>query len=288
MNKKIVFAVLAVIVLTLSCSFFVACDDKDEAKVLFFDDFDGELDTSVWNVHHELRRGGYWDKDQAFTKDGNLVLRTVKKEDGKYYMGAIDTMNKYETHFGYFEAKVLLPKASGIWAAFWLMPQGMMNGNPTKDVSVCGAEIDIMESPYYNPITVPGVMPDDKDTYQCAVHVGDYGDNYLHTEELVNSYRANGVDVNIYDGWHTFGLDWTSEYYRFYYDRQLVFEITDKQLISTVQDDYLFLSIEIGGSDGVADKPSFIFANGVKKNPDGTFPIDFLVDYVAVYSKRPF
>ncbi len=288
MNKKIVFAVLVVLVLTLSCSFFVACNDKDGAELLFFDDFDGELDTNVWNVHHELRRGGYWDKDQAFTKDGNLVLRTVQKEDGKFYMGAIDSMNKYETHFGYFEAKVLLPKASGIWAAFWLMPQGMMNGNPTSDVSITGAEIDIMESPYYNPIGLKNVMPTDKDTYQCAVHVGDYEDNYLKKETLINSDKVSGVDVNIYDGWHTFGVDWTSEYYRFYYDRQLVFEITDKRYISTVQDDYLFFSIEIGGSNGEAAKPDFLFANSVFENPEGTFPIDFLVDYVAVYSKCPF
>ena len=197
-------------------------------------------------------------------------------------------MNKFETHFGYFEAKVLLPKASGIWAAFWLMPQGMMSGNPTSDVSITGAEIDIMESPYYNPIGLNGVMPTDKDTYQCAVHVGDYGDNYLKKETLVNSDKVSGVDVNIYDGWHTFGVDWTSEYYRFYYDRQLVFEITDKRYISTVQDDYLFFSIEIGGKNGEAAKPDFLFANSVFENPEGTFPIDFLVDYVAVYSKRPF
>ena len=286
MNKKIVFAVLVVLVLTLSCSFFVACNDKE--NLVFFDDFNGELDTTYWNVHNALRRGGYWDKDQAFTKDGNLVLRTVQKEDGKFYMGAIDTMNKFETHFGYFEAKVLLPKASGIWAAFWLMPQGMMSGNPTSDVSITGAEIDIMESPYYNPIGLNGVMPTDKDTYQCAVHVGDYGDNYLKKETLVNSDKVSGVDVNIYDGWHTFGVDWTSEYYRFYYDRQLVFEITDKRYISTVQDDYLFFSIEIGGKNGEAAKPDFLFANSVFENPEGTFPIDFLVDYVAVYSKRPF
>ena len=90
MNKKIVFAVLLVLVLTLSCSFFVACNDKTPENLrdvdkdsteyrVFFDDFNGELDTTYWNVHHELRRGGYWDKDQAFTKDGNLVLRTVQK-----------------------------------------------------------------------------------------------------------------------------------------------------------------------------------------------------------------
>ena len=131
-------------------------------------------------------------------------------------------------------------------------------------------------------------MPTDKDTYQCAVHVGDYGDNYLKKETLVNSDKVSGVDVNIYDGWHSFGVDWTSEYYRFYYDRQLVFEITDKRYISTVQDDYLFFSIEIGGENGEAAKPNFAFANSVFKNPKGTFPIDFLVDYVAVYSKRPF
>ena len=299
MNKKIVLAVLLVLVLTLSCSFFVACNDKTPENLrdvdkdsteyrVFFDDFNGELDTTYWNVHHELRRGGYWDKDQAFTKDGNLVLRTVQKEDGKFYMGAIDTMNKFETHFGYFEAKVLLPKASGIWAAFWLMPQGMMSGNPTSDVSITGAEIDIMESPYYNPVGLNGVMPTDKDTYQCAVHVGDYGANYLKKETFVNSDKVSGVDVNIYDGWHSFGLDWTSEYYRFYYDRQLVFEITDKKYISTVTKDYLFLSIEIGGKNGEAAKPDFLFANSVFENPEGTFPIDFLVDYVAVYSKRPF
>lgn len=295
MNKKITVTVLLIVVLTLCCSFFAACNDtessvrdvdKDSTEHrIFFDDFDGELDTSVWNVHHELRRGGYWDKDQAFTKDGNLVLRTVQKEDGKYYMGAIDTLGKFETNFGYYEAMCYLPKASGIWAAFWLMAQSM--GAPTSDVSIAGAEIDIMESPYYNPITMGNAMPKDKDTYQCAVHVGDYGDNYIKKENFINS-NTTDVDVNIYDGWHSFGLDWTSEYYRFYYDRKLVFEITDKKYISTVTKDYLFLSIEIGGQNGEAAKPDFLFANSVKNNPDGTFPIDFLVDYVAVYSKCPF
>ena len=110
---------------------------------------------------------------------------------------------------------------------------------------------------------------------------------YIKKETFINS-KVSGVDVNIYDGWHSFGLDWTSEYYRFYYDRQLVFEITDKKYISTVTKDYLFLSIEIGGKNGEAAKPDFWFANSVSENPKGTFPIDFLVDYVAVYSKCPF
>lgn len=157
------------------------------------------------------------------------------------------------------------------------------------DIATGGAEIDIMESPYYRPF----LNAFRTDTYQCAVHVGNYDSSdptmYKKTENFVStSSNASGVPVTLYDGnWHTFGLDWTEDYYRFYYDRQLVFEVTDKSLISSV-DSYLFLSIEIGGRDGVASKPDFLFANDVAENPEGTFPIDFLVDYVAIFSQRPF
>lgn len=221
------------------------------------------------------------------TENGNLVIRTVEK-DGTFYTGAVDSMNKKELLFGYFEARCYLPKASGIWSAFWLMPQGMMYDAPTSDVSVCGAEIDIMESPYFNPVNnLLSKQLIENETYQCAVHVGDYKKNYIKKEQFINTQTAK-TQVDIYDDWHTFGLDWSKDYCRFYFDRKLVFEITDKKYISTVEKDYLFLSVEVGGKNGVAQKPDFFFANSVFENPEGTFPVDFLVDYVAVYSKCPF
>lgn len=128
---------LICVILVLCCIFattLTACSDDSEAinvfrpneteqaYLTFLDDFTDDLNTNVWNVHDELRRGGYWDKDQAFTKNGNLVLRTVEI-DGKYYMGAIDTFGKLETHHGYYEARCILPKACGIWSAFWIMPR---------------------------------------------------------------------------------------------------------------------------------------------------------------------
>lgn len=293
MKKMIVCALALVIV----CS-FVLCScgesetpkfsEKEKSLMVFLDDFDTALDTSVWNVHDEIRRGGYWDDECAYTKDGMLVLSTVEK-DGTYYMGAIDSLGKYENHYGYYEARCYLPKASGIWSAFWLMPQTMKDAT-TNDVTICGAEIDILESPYYNPNTMPqfeNLMPSNMDTYQCAVHVGDYDKVYYKSENFINSRNQYGVDVNIYDGWHTYGVEWTQDYYKFYFDRQVVYEITDKKLISPL-DNYLFLSVEIGGSQGVAAKPDFFFANSVDKNPAGTFPIDFLVDYVAAFSEKPF
>ena len=196
MHKKIILAAAIALIAILSLSFFTACDDEEvQARAIdldsaqyriFFDDFDGELDTTVWNTLHERRKGGYWDKDQVLTENGNLVIRTVEK-DGTFYTGAVDSMNKKELLFGYFEARCYLPKASGIWSAFWLMPQGMMYDAPTSDVNVCGAEIDIMESPYFNPVNnLLSKQLIENETYQCAVHVGDYKKNYIKKEQFIN------------------------------------------------------------------------------------------------------
>ena len=105
MHKKIILAAAIALIAILSLSFFTACDDEEvQARAIdldnaqyriFFDDFDGELDTTVWNTLHERRKGGYWDKDQVLTENGNLVIRTVEK-DGTFYTGAVDSMNKKE------------------------------------------------------------------------------------------------------------------------------------------------------------------------------------------------
>ena len=111
MNKRRMMIALALaIAFLISGVTLVACDDEYECKArravdndnaelrVFFDDFEEELDTDVWNVHHEIRKGGYWDSEQAFVEDGNLVLRTVEK-DGSYFSGAIDTMSNFERVF---------------------------------------------------------------------------------------------------------------------------------------------------------------------------------------------
>ncbi len=50
----------------------------DDMQLVFEDNFDGELDKSVWKTSFEqpIRRGGYWTDEQTFTKDGNLIIRT--------------------------------------------------------------------------------------------------------------------------------------------------------------------------------------------------------------------
>lgn len=58
-------------------------------QLVFEDNFDGELDKSVWKTSFEqpIRRGGYWTDEQTFTKDGNLIIRTEYLENGKHGNG---------------------------------------------------------------------------------------------------------------------------------------------------------------------------------------------------------
>ncbi len=297
--KKIATIICTIIIVCSIAMCFVACGetgndgdvpqtlgftDADNQYLVLYDDFTAEtLNSEVWNVYgsngEHIRRGGYWDPNQVLVENNRLIIRTTEK-DGKYYTGAIDTKDKFERGYGYYEARCILPKATGLWSAFWLMSVEMEDGNnKSSDVTLVGAEIDIMESPYYKSVG--------KEKYQCAVHIGDYDKNYIKKEQLVSKTK-NDTDVSLYDSkWHTYGVDWSESGYRFYYDRQLVFEITDSKYISPLKD-FLFLSVEIGGSNGEANAMPFALGQKMDKNEDGTFPVDFEVDWVAVYSQKPF
>ena len=317
-----------VAVLMLVCSIalcFVSCNenplndepkevrgftDKDNQYLVKYDDFDStEINSELWNVYGpdsqgnpHIRRGAYWDPRQVFTENNALVIRTQKREDGYLYTGAIDSNGKFMSSYGYYEARCKLPKASGLWSAFWLMAPNMYS----SDVTVSGAEIDIMESPFYINGEVSGM-------YQYNVHVGDYGDNYLMYSDfktgygpvnMVNYSNVLGTeeDVSLYDDWHTYALEWTETYYKFYIDRILVATITDMRFVSPLED-FLFLSVEVDGAekqtkdaDGnvIKREPDAftkqfpLFTQSITENPESNFPSDFLVDWVAVYSQKPF
>lgn len=302
--KKTALFVCAILIVCILCSCLVACGEKEKEEVLGFtdidnqylliyDDFTGDtLNSELWNVYGSngecVRRGGYWDPNQVLVQNNRLVIRT-SEIDGKYYTGAIDSKDKFEQGYGYYEARCKLPKATGLWSAFWLMSVEMEDGiNDSPDVNKVGAEIDIFESPFYN-----GGLGND--FYQFNIHVGDYGNNYIqygskHLGENAVHYSTvvgSKDTLSIYDDWHTFALEWTEGYYKFYIDRYLVGEVTDSRFISPLKD-FLFLSVEVNGSNGVAEGMQFFGGLPISENENGTFPVDFEVDWVAVYSQKPF
>ena len=101
----------------------------------FDEEFDGKkLDSSKWNAVGK----NYYDAQSRFVKENVIVgdgvarLRYEKtpgawasKADGnqtQYATGFLDTFGKWTQRYGYFEARMKLPRSPGLWPAFWMMP----------------------------------------------------------------------------------------------------------------------------------------------------------------------
>lgn len=251
------------------------------AELVWHDEFDGNaLDAEKWTVQQGEdgsalpRRGGYWTGDAVSVSDGKLTIKTYRSSDGGFYSGAVQTDGKYESKYGYYEVRCKLPKAYGIWSAFWLMPGGDLMATENPDASVAGAEIDVFESPAYP-----------YDLVQQAIHVGGYGENHrsaINLKWLITSYG------NVYDEFHTYGVYWTEDIYIFYVDGQEVWKTSMNENVSKVAE-YLILSVEVGGNvvDGVP-VPGNAWGNPIFKSPDTadndwTESVEFVIDYVRHY-----
>ena len=256
--------------------------DLSGMELVFSEDFDGELDRSVWNTSGDRpeRRGGYWAEEQCFTQDGNLIIRTEYKEDGKYgpgwYTGTCSTRGLKEYTYGYYEVRCKAPAAEGLWSAFWLQAEALAQGRFTDD-GKSGAEIDIMESPYYNDPEMPAETY--RNTTMHTLHVNGYGDE--HQSRISSQYQ---VQNDMYSEFNTYGLMWTEDEYIFYVNGQETWR-TDWG-VSQVPE-FLWLSVEVAGDTHSADPENtdnkFCFSGDIRNNAEGTFPIDFVVDYVRVY-----
>lgn len=295
MKKTILL--ITVILTTICMTFsFVACKkmpkvvnpnaDKpinlDNMTLVFEDEFDGpKIDDTTWSswFDFEERRGGYWHEDQCFTENGNLIIRTEYKEDGEYgagwYTGMIRTRNLKEFKYGYFEVKCKVPAAEGLWSAFWMQNDNMLGEETNGGKN--GAEIDIMESPYYN----DPKMPADKyrNTTMHTIHIDGYGEKY--DCRLSDQYL---VQKNMYEEFNTYGLLWTENEYVFYVNR----EETWRTKFGVAQvPEYLWLSVEVAGKmfTGDPSNPDNVnsFAGEITNNDKSIFPVDFVVDYVRVY-----
>lgn len=285
-SRKFLAAVLAAVMTVAAAAFVLAaCNDGDNsngAKLIFSDEFDTELNTDLWTVKDELRKGGYWDDEAVFTENGNLVIRTSYDEERNTFLtGAVTTEKSFLHHYGYYEARVKAPEAAGIWSAFWIMCDKMGDENP--DASVGGAEIDIYESAYY-PATANWLAD-----FQAAIHVGGYGSNWIRNEHMFSAPQKEGIG-HAYEDWYVFALDWQPDGYKFYMNNELIWETDCDDNVSSV-DSYVFLSVEVNGSNGNPNgTPQFpLNGNALKQNGDLSeiFPADFLVDYVRVWDKNP-
>ena len=245
--------------------------DMDKFSITFEEEFEGELDRSVWSGHYQYgnttvtRKGSYWNQYLATTKDGNLVIPVTYLEDGMggkgagWYSAGIDTdsdsPNGFSQKFGYFECRCILPKGEDIWSAFWLMNSGVFNEDGSgRD----GTEIDIFESDCYG------------DMFENAVTSNLHFDSYNEAHQKLGA-RQFLLKNNPYEEYNTYGLEWNENEYIFYINGVETFR-TDFGGVSQ-NEEYLILSVEMKGEDGVP----------LYREDASAQEAEFIVDYVRVY-----
>ena len=240
--------------------------------------FDGPaIDLKRWNIYGP----NYWDKATHWTKDdlllegGTAKLRFERKRgfhndssdpnaplqnltgkrESDYACGYLDSWNKFTQRYGYFEARVKLPRVPGLWPTFWMVSGRDGEKQCGGDTGNGGMEMDIMEH-----LTRWGPY-----RYNIALHRDGYG----------KDHKAIGSDC-IYvqadkDGFITPGLLWTPGVMVFYCNGKELWRWEDSR-VCTVQA-YFIIEVTTGGWDN----------NAVD---DKQLPADYLLDYVRVWQRQ--
>lgn len=192
------------------------------------------------------------------------------KKAYNYTSGRINTQNKHDFTYGYFEAKARVPEGQGYLPAFWLMSsdEGIYGQWPK-----CG-EIDIME-----------VKGQDTKTSYHTIHYG-YNANTGHREDQ-HTVELKEDEKDFYEAYHTYGLEWEPGKLTWYLDGEVIGTsdewFTGRDETSEItypapfdQEFYVILNLAVGGSwVGYPDQDVV----------DDMANQSFDVEYVRVYQK---
>lgn len=214
-------------------------------KLSFSDEFSGNaLNTSKWNY------GFGWGSpySNAFLectspsqvrvssgvltitpKNEALTIDTCKRgpnDYGKYTSGALQTRNKFSQQHGYFEVRMKGAQGSGFVSAFW--------GKRADDT--WPPEIDVVE-----------ILGKNKRYYHTVHHVSPY----TGSTDRWNSGN-NFAEFDPTAGFHTYGVEWSPTFIKWYVDGKLVKTYQDYPNIPSVmsmvngQAFYWILNLHIG------------------------------------------
>lgn len=278
-------------------------------ELTFEDNFD-TLDLTKWKIDCGERRAAYNvdDPDVVFVKDGKLYIRTLWKK-GKFgegwYTGFLESSRTVHSECafppsyrgfsqtgGYFEVRCKVARSTGIWSAFWLMPDNdiAFSDQDRQWTGKDGVEIDVMESPHSFHL-----LERQKNQNIHVIHADGYDDR-------LKSLSSPAFYVpKTYEEFHTYSLLWDTDKYQFFIDGHMTWETRhiykghDMGICKVPE--YLLLTTEVAGCiengvviEGKTRNPQngklekFWCGNPAKNNKSR--PYDFIVDYVRCYQKK--
>jgi beta-glucanase (GH16 family) len=197
----------------------------------FSDEFNGaSVDLTKWTIDNSTKsrsprpnisvKKWFWRPANVEVRDGNVILKVKKEDSETMHCGAINSRDKYMTTFGYFEARIKIADVNkGTHTAFWLQGPNMGNIDGTGND---GAEIDIFESAWTGNYT------------KSVIHIDGYG---AETKANTKQYSTPGI----HSGYHTWGMLWTPDYIKIYYDGVFKVHYSVRMWIPQV-DEFLWLS----------------------------------------------
>ena len=219
------------------------------------DEFNGAvLDASKWGYLQGIRHDAT-NTPNALSFDGNNLIITTYTEGGTHYTGMIQSGGycfenvaqpntpwaKYMPRYGYIEAKMKLKESSGMWSSFWLQTPRNADQNPELE-QVRGTEIDIVEhkAGYGDPLIDASSMAPSAVHFQgypsCCYWMDPNCNVVDPTQSDGRIFWTGGADppndghpgstASLGDGlFHLYGLEWTPDYMKVYYDNNLVWTV---------------------------------------------------------------
>ena len=212
------------------------------------------------------RRDAINDPRAVVIENGALTIKTWTETNAagkqEHHSGMIATKGLAEQAYGYFEARIDFNDSPGQWSAFWMYQESIANQPSTTGAT--GVELDIMEHRLLdkngNNIAGQGSSNTHWNGYEPGMHQGDY----FHTG-----------DLDLDEGFHTYGLLWTPDGYRFSIDGNETWTAPNTPVSGVEQ--YLLLSSEVEDGDWAGNIP----AAGYGSFEDSQTSL--VVDYVRVY-----
>ncbi|MGV8946089.1 MAG: glycerophosphodiester phosphodiesterase family protein [Lutibacter sp.] len=247
-------------------------DSYKDYKLVWSDEFDyiGLPDSTKWNYEAGGHGWGNNEKqfyigkslENSYVKDGKLHIVALKKEyeNLNYTSAKLTTYERFPIKYGKIEVMAKLPEGKGTWPAIWMLPETLQKNEEEWPLS---GEIDIMEHVGRDP---------------NVVHTS------LHTE-LYNFWKKNQYThfekiPNVFNDFHLYGIEWTSESIKFFIDNKLFYEaIKGENGKDTTNEGwpfekpyYLILNLAIGGNWG-------------GEIDDAIFPAEMQIEFVRMYKK---
>ena len=218
------------------------------------------LDATKWKVRSGQNHQAMNVPEAVSVHDGLTI--TTYTEEGKHFAGIISTHGLFEARYGYWEARIQWGDSPGTWSAFWSYVLSM--GTPIGDPAKAGMEIDFVEHR-----SVDNGGRDIEGAANFTLHWDGYGEEHKY-----KSFETPNLQLN--KGYHTYGVEWTENAYRFYIDDKLCWEVNEP--ISQIPH-FLVLSTEVESNAWSGKVPEA----GYGDRAHSTTKLE--VQYVRYYSK---